>query len=117
MTDTFVQVAVEAPLPEPLTYKWPESLGVSAEVGQSVIVPMGKRQLSGVVVETLDRFDSTEFQLKEVLSLHEERPQLPLSYIQWIKWMSEYYLFPMGQVFAAAFPPLKKKGRGSKKLP
>lgn len=116
MSTPYVQVAVEAPLADPLTYIWPKDLDV-AKTGQSVIVPLGKRKLSGVIVESLSKLEETEFKLKEVASLHEERPVLPEAYIRWMKWLSRYYLFPIGQIFSSAFPPLKKKGRGSRKAP
>ncbi|MBC86321.1 MAG: primosomal protein N' [Bdellovibrionaceae bacterium] len=104
---TSVQVAVNAPIGEPLSYAR-GSLEVSP--GQSVKVPLGKRSVSGLI---LDKASTTtgEFKIKPIQSINDERPILPHQHMRWLKWLSDYYLHPMGQIAEACFPPLKKQGR------
>ena len=47
-----VQVALPLPIDEPLTYLWPESAPSPPAVGLRVLVPLGKRRVTGYVVET-----------------------------------------------------------------
>lgn len=107
-TDRYVKLAVDAPLAEMLTYKvnpaWPK--------GSSVIAPLGKRKVSAVILDESDFSD--KYQIKEVLALDENRPVLSPKYLQWLTWISEYYVHPIGQVISLCFPPLAN--RNSKKI-
>lgn len=115
MNPQLVRVAVEAPIPEALTYKFQDpSFAVR---GQSVLVPLGKRRVAGVVVGTTDTVDES-LKLKSVLARDEERPTLPPVFLDWLEWLSDYYLYPIGQVLSLAFPPLSnQRKRKSKKAP
>ncbi len=111
-------IAVNAPLKDLFTYKAPSHLKI--ESGQSVKVPFGakNRQVSGLVVSPAAETNTSEYQTKEILSLDDERPTLTPQQLKWLKWVSEYYVYPLGQVQELAFPPLKNKGaRVSKKSP
>ena len=46
-----VQIALPLPIDEPLTYRWPESAPMPPAVGLRVLVPLGKRRVTGYVVE------------------------------------------------------------------
>ncbi|MGE4130673.1 MAG: primosomal protein N' [Bdellovibrionales bacterium] len=112
-TDRYL-VAVDAPLPGPLSYLAPET-GASLMRGQSVRVPLGKRTVAGVVLGSTEPAE-TEFKLKPIADAAEDRPLIPQAYMDWLEWLSQYYLHPLGQVVETVFPPLtNKKGRGSRK--
>ncbi|MCB0421746.1 MAG: primosomal protein N' [Bdellovibrionales bacterium] len=106
-----VQVAVDAPLKELLTYRVPSDLNFIEE-GMSVTVPLGKRKVKGVVWK-IDVTPNGEFKLKDIIDSSSERPVLSKSHRQWLEWISSYYLHPIGQVAALTFPPLKQKGRST----
>lgn len=114
------EVAVEAPLAQVLSYLVPEQLSLSPLLirGQSVTVPLGRRQVKGVLIRPIDSTANT-FALKEIINFDLERPVLPDAYVNWIEWLSSYYIYPIGQTFEMAFPPLSpaKKERKSKKPP
>jgi primosomal protein N' (replication factor Y) len=100
-------VAVNAPLGEPLSYLPPED-GQVLERGQSVLVPLGKRQAQGVVVQPLTAQSPSEFKMRAIVGLSEERPAIPQPYMTWLEWLAEYYIYPLGQVMETVFPPLKR---------
>lgn len=99
-------VAVDAPL-EALTYLPPES-GQRLERGQAVKVPLGKRTAQGVVVKRTELPANPKIKLKSILGTDEERPAIPRAYMDWLEWMANYYIHPLGQVMETVFPPLKK---------
>ena len=109
MSGEFWKVAVEAPLPEPLTYQIPDSLiGESIlQRGVAVKVPLGKRQATGVLLSPTT-YEPGEFQVKSILGIDESRPPLPENFLLWIEWLAKYYVHPIGQVVECAFPPMKK---------
>ncbi|MGE5086602.1 MAG: primosomal protein N' [Bacillota bacterium] len=107
------KVAVDAPLPEPLTYSYSEPL----QRGQLVNVPLGKRKTKGLVLGPTT--EVPEFQIKAIDSIDEEYAPLPNNFVKWLEWLGSYYIHPVGQVVQSAFPPLKKtdKQRASKRAP
>jgi primosomal protein N' (replication factor Y) len=112
------EIAVDAPIDQALSYLPPDgdSDFFDLEPGMKVKVPLGRggRKVDGVILrETIN--ESSEFKLKPIAEIDPEAPKLPSSYLEWAKWISEYYHYPMGQVFSHFYPPLRKTGRGTKK--
>jgi len=105
------KIAVEAPIERLLTY----STDLELTPGESVVVPLGKREAFGVVIEPANEEPASKFELKGILGLHPERPRLPFSLVSWALWIARYYHHPPGEVFALFFPPLKKTGRSAPK--
>lgn len=99
------RVAVEAPLPEALTYKSADEL--SLDRGMLVNVPLGKRKSKGLVLGPAEQ--KGEFEVRAIESRDEEFPQLPENYLRWLEWLSKYYLYPPGLTAMLAYPPLKKQ--------
>ena len=110
----YFKVAVEAYLPEPLTYsdELPDEPTKdfsfeNLKLGTSVKVPLGNRTVNGLIVEKIAAQDG-EYKLKSIKSLNEERPSLDSTFLAWAKWISKYYQWPLGLVLGQSFPPLKK---------
>jgi len=111
-----INVAVDAPLAENLTYL--QNSEFTVERGDVVYVTLGRRKTLGVVTKTnLPVPENLPYQLKPVVSLHEQWPRISETQMQWLEWVSEYYLHPLGQVLQLCFPPLLKteKARASKR--
>ncbi|NQZ00881.1 MAG: primosomal protein N' [Bdellovibrionales bacterium] len=107
MNENLWSIAVDAPLQQALTYKSTESV---AHRGASVTVPLGRRKARGVVLGPVENHQS-EFELKFIEAVDDERPKLPDEFMKWLEWLASYYLYPVGQVFSGAFPPLAKHSR------
>ncbi|WP_413569081.1 primosomal protein N' [Bdellovibrio sp. HCB117] len=107
------RVAVDAPLPEALTYSFAHPL----KRGQLVNVPLGRRKVKGLVLGPTDKVP--DFEIKSIDSIDEEYSPLPEAFMKWLEWLAQYYIHPIGQVAQSAFPPLKKtdKQRQSKRPP
>ncbi|MFN8792358.1 MAG: primosomal protein N' [Bdellovibrionales bacterium] len=107
------QIAVEAPLREPLTYESELPL----QRGQWVQVPLGRRTAMGVALGPAKDYPSEK--IKSVLSIESELPQLHEAFLQWILKMADYYHYPVGLVAESTRPPLKakKSERKSKRSP
>jgi len=115
-TSTY-QVAVDSGIPEALTYLPPLD-GSVLQRGQSVFVPLGTKRAHGVILRPTDQAATSEFKLKPVHGLNAERPPLPLPYVEWLEWLSQYYIYPVGLVAENCFPPLAREGaRATRKGP
>jgi primosomal protein N' (replication factor Y) (superfamily II helicase) len=96
----FCDVAVPVPLHMVLTYRVPE--GASAAVGSRVIVPFRRQRLAGVVTELHDR--APKVTIKTVLEILDETPALSDELLRLGKWIGNYYLAPIGEVFRSMLP-------------
>lgn len=105
---TLWKVAVDAPLPEALTYT--SDLPLSR--GQLVNVPLGRRKVKGLVLGSTTEVPA--FETKDIDSIDEEYAPLPEVSVKWLEWLAQYYLHPIGQVVQSAFPPLKKTDKQRK---
>ncbi len=97
-----VEVAVNLPLHKNFTYQLPPSYAGNAQIGMRVIVPFGKKTLTGYVVG----FPKTapHEALKEVADLLDEEPLFGTDDLEFYQWIASYYYCPLGQTIAAALP-------------
>src|SRR6185312_1900023 len=96
----FCDVAVPVPLHMVLTYRVPD--GPRPIVGSRVIVPFRRQRLSGVITELHDR--APKVTAKTVLQVLDETPVLSEELLWLGKWISDYYLAPVGEVFRSMLP-------------
>ncbi|MCX7914051.1 MAG: primosomal protein N' [Thermodesulfovibrionales bacterium] len=86
---------------KPFTYKLPTNIPPDI-VGRIVKAPLGKRLLSGVVyeVKSLDKEIETS-KIKEITSIYDHFGSK--STLNFLKWLSEYYMSPEGVALASCF--------------
>lgn len=115
-----VSVAVSSVLPETLTYL--QNSDFKVKRGDIVTIPLGMRQISGLVTATQTISSDLlpqEFELKPVTALSGEYPPLHEAHVKWLEWLSDYYIHPPGLVAQLCFPPLSRteKKRKSSRPP
>ena len=103
----FCDIALPVPLDNTFTYRVPGGNllpGNSAApvIGGRVLVPFREQRLSGVVVALHDREPSVT--AKSVLQVLDTAPVLDDGLMRLAKWIAEYYLAPLGEVFRAMLP-------------
>ena len=89
----YFKIAPKAPLFKTLTYRSSKKLSI----GQRVKIPLGKRQVNGLIVEK-ELKPILHEKIKEILETDEYSKPLSSQRIQWLKWMSSYYHYPLGIV-------------------
>ncbi|MBW1807728.1 MAG: primosomal protein N' [Deltaproteobacteria bacterium] len=107
----FVQVAVATPLRNFFTYSVPKSLAGELRSGQLVEVPFGKKMCRGIIYEFCDRPEAGKFSIKPIAQIVEHEPVCNSAMLRTLKWASDYYLTPPGEMIFAALPPrFRKRG-------
>src|SRR5882724_7396819 len=96
----FCDVALPVPLDQAFTYRITE--GVEPQVGARVLVPFRQQRMSGVVTELHDRKPTV--QTKNVISVLDSAPVLNEQLLKLGKWIADYYLAPLGEVFRTMLP-------------
>jgi primosomal protein N' (replication factor Y) (superfamily II helicase) len=99
----FARVVIPTPLKDPLTYKVPEPLHEQIAVGMRVLIPLGKRKVTGVVLELMQESPVTG--TREILATLDERPILNRKLLELGQWIAQYYLVTLGEVFGTLLPP------------
>src|SRR5918995_1734196 len=107
-TAKFAQVALPVHLRKLFTYKLPESMRQTGQVGSRVAVRLGNKPMTGYIVALLPKLREgtslIESELKEVEELLDVEPSLTAEVVELARWVAEYYAAPLGEVMRAALP-------------
>jgi primosomal protein N' (replication factor Y) (superfamily II helicase) len=101
----FCDVALPVPLDLAFTYRVPK--GVAPVVGGRVLVPFRGQRLSGIVTALHERPPEArgkQVQLKSVISVLDAAPVLDEQLMKLARWIADYYLAPLGEVFRTMLP-------------
>ncbi len=99
---SIVRIALDVPLPTLFDYTVAE--GVAVASGQRVIVPFGRRQLVGVVMECAAATDMPPERIKPVSQLLYDSAPLSSGLLDLLRFCSDYYRYPIGQTVLSALP-------------
>jgi primosomal protein N' (replication factor Y) len=102
----FVEVAVGLPVRKTFQYRVPEAMRDSLRVGMRVLVPFKGRKVTGFSIDFLDRLPKElEERLRDVEKLLDEAPLIDPQMLRLFRWVSDYYLYPLGEVIKTGLPP------------
>ena len=104
-----IRVAINAPLSRLFDYLPPKA--GDARPGCRVSVPFGRRTQTGLIMETAATTDVPKSRLRRAAGLLDEEPILSEPDLWLIRFTSDYYHHPIGEVAAAALPALLRQGR------
>jgi len=96
----FCDVAPPVPLDTVFTYAIPE--GMEPVVGGRALVPFRQQRMPGIVVELHDR--PPQVKTKKILEVLDLVPVLDQQLLKLGKWIADYYLDPIGEVFRTMLP-------------
>ncbi len=96
----FCDVALPVPLDTVFTYAVPD--GMQPVVGGRVLVPFRQQRMSGVVTELHER--KPEVRTKNLIRVLDPEPVLDQPLLRLGKWIADYYLAPVGEVFRTMLP-------------
>jgi primosomal protein N' (replication factor Y) (superfamily II helicase) len=99
---TAVRVAIPSPLRRSFDYVAPDESGI--EPGSRVCVPFGRRTVVGVVVENKVTPSVDESRLKAVTSILDDKPLLDAHLLGLLRFCSQYYHHPIGDVAQTMLP-------------
>jgi primosomal protein N' (replication factor Y) len=99
---SIVRIALDVPLSTLFDYTVAE--GVVAAIGQRVIVPFGRRQMVGVVMECVATTDVSPERIKPVVQVLLDSAPLSAGLLDLLRFCSDYYRYPIGQTVLPALP-------------
>jgi primosomal protein N' (replication factor Y) len=97
-----IRVALDMPLSTLFDYVLTEDIAV--EPGQRVVVPFGRKQVIGVVMECAVDSELEAERIKPVERVLDEIPPLPAELLTLLRFCSDYYHHPLGATVLSALP-------------
>ena len=105
-----LKIALDTPLDFIFDYRWQGDISILGEpvAGQLAIVPFGRREIVGVIVEVGNSSDLPQDKLKDVLGIRAQIAPLSAPWVALCRFAADYYHRPLGEV---AIPGLPKNLR------
>jgi len=102
LKELFANIALNIPVHKLFTYQVPENYHSDISAGKRVLVNFGRKIMTGVVLEIMD---STNVKgVKYLKSIIDPEPLFSEELIEFAKWVSGYYLAPIGEVVFSSLP-------------
>jgi primosomal protein N' (replication factor Y) (superfamily II helicase) len=104
----YAEVAIPLRVTQTFTYKLPLALQLEARIGSRLLVPFGRKLLTGYIVALYQVLDEElgldQSTLKEAEELLDVEPLLTPEVLEITRWIADYYAAPWGEVLKAALP-------------
>ena len=100
----FVDVILPLPLDGVFTYSVPSSFEEQVRMGLRVLVPLGRNKTYVGIISSVHHQAPEGYQVKDILQVLDVSPILLDSQLKLWKWIADYYMSPLGEVYKAALP-------------
>jgi primosomal protein N' (replication factor Y) (superfamily II helicase) len=111
LREAISRIALDVPLRRLFDYRSPAGLAAPAP-GNRVRVPFGRQSLIGVVIEHATTSAVPEARLKRIAAVLDTVPVFSGELLDLVRWASDYYHHPIGEVIASALPKSLRTGAG-----
>ena len=98
----YADVILPLPLQGTFTYAIPDNMQVA--VGMRVLVPLGRSKTYVGLVDRIHDVQPQQYAVKALLQVMDTTPIVTSQQLTLWRWMSDYYLSPLGEVYKAALP-------------
>ncbi|HOD35284.1 MAG TPA: primosomal protein N' [Syntrophales bacterium] len=98
----FVEVAVSIRSPKTFSYEVPGDLEPEVAVGKRVLVPLGKRSVTGYILRVPESVSIGE--TKKLLRVLDTDPLFSEEDLRFYQWAADYYLYPLGKMLGEILP-------------
>lgn len=111
----YVDVILPLPLRTLFTYGVPDNIGRKLTVGCRVHVPFGKKDKGyTAIVVSVHNNRPESYQVKNILDCPDEMPLFTPIQMEFMNWVSDYYMAAPGDVVKSMLPSLLRGGDDSK---
>lgn len=99
----FVDIILPLAIDQVYTYQLPASIPMPP-VGVRVIVPLGKKQIMGVLLQQHTEPLPEGLRIREIIEIVDPTPIITQQQLQLWQWIASYYMCTLGEVMTAALP-------------
>ncbi len=99
----FTKVVFPLPFRNSFTYSIPEEFEELTKIGVRVVVPFGKRTLTGFVIDIVEEAE-TSYKIKPLRDVLDTAPIFGKEELKFYEWVSEYYISSLGEALRNSVP-------------
>ena len=108
----YLQVALNVPLLTTFDYRLPENQDAKQiKAGQRIEVPFRNRTKIGIILNITTSTTLASHKIKKAIRVIDEQPIVDTHLMQLALWLSDYYHYGIGEVFAVMLPTLVRQGK------
>ncbi|OXA79289.1 primosomal protein N' [Flavobacterium columnare] len=100
----FIEVVIPISLPQTFTYEVSEAEFYFIQIGMRVAVPFGKTKFYTGLTISKHHTAPTLYEAKEIHQIIDQIPILTTIQIEFWKWIANYYMCSLGEVYKTALP-------------
>ena len=104
------RIALNLPVYKEFDYLPPIGLSQAVQLFTRVLVPFGRKQYIGIVIQQIDTSDISTAKLRHILKVLDSTPLLDNLHYRLLSWVSYYYKYPLGQVLNKFLAVQLRKG-------
>jgi primosomal protein N' (replication factor Y) len=104
MLHCILGLALDTPLDTLFDYRWTGEAGSLPQVGQLALVPFGRREVVGLILEVRTESEVEADKLKDVLAVRSQLAPLPPQWLTLCAFAADYYQRPLGEVALPGLP-------------
>jgi primosomal protein N' (replication factor Y) (superfamily II helicase) len=97
-----IRVALDVPVAKLFDYLAPDA--TAADIGQRVLVPFGRKQAIGIILELAHSSSLPGGRLKSAIGVLRDSPPLAPLDLRLMQFAADYYQYPLGAVVMGALP-------------
>ncbi len=109
-----LRLAIASPLRQLFDYLPPKSLGEESlsnlRAGCRILVPFGKREVCGVLIEVAGETAVPADKLRRALAVVDSAPLISPHIFKLCTWAADYYKYSLGEILTAALPTALRSG-------
>jgi len=109
-----LRLAIASPLRQLFDYLPPKDLAAESlsglRAGCRILVPFGKREVCGVLIEVAGETAIPIDKLRPALAVIDNTPLISPGILKLCTWAADYYKYPRGEILAAALPTALRSG-------
>lgn len=109
-----VRLALNLPLNRFFDYLLPDTL--HAEIGARALVPFGRQNKVGIIVDFPEQSDIPLEKLKPIKALLDNQSLFDSEIYPLLKWAANYYHAPLGEVLAGSLPVKLRNGENAERV-
>ena len=99
----FAEVVFNLPIKEAFTYIIPPQFLGKVSIGMRVLVPFGRRRITGYVVNLVDKWKKN-IELKNISDIPDTEPIVSTEILNLTRWIADYYQSSWGEAIRCSLP-------------
>ncbi|MFP5212464.1 MAG: DEAD/DEAH box helicase family protein, partial [Acidobacteriota bacterium] len=103
-SELFAEIVLFGALDKTLHYLVPSHLHSTAQPGVRVLVPLGRRESTGLIVSLDNSRPDIDADFRPISAVLDTEPVVPPELLKLCRWIGDYYFHPLGEVIETALP-------------